>query len=202
MSDWKPAPNREALYVGDPAGQEHLESAGIAVTSYEGGKLSPDQVLVVGPQGGHKSRSARNNYRRLAEGGREPSGRSGSTNRTPTPSCPSKSTRKKRSTSPHPSTRPAWTPSCRCRTGRCPQPRPAEVAARVTRGATVIGDGVLARAGGANVVFCQLAPWQFDDGGNPTSSERAGTHLFSWRVCWPTWESAVPRRSWRASVPR
>jgi hypothetical protein len=29
-------------------------------------------------------------------------------------------------------------------------------------GATVIGDGVLARAQNANVVFCQLPPWQFE----------------------------------------
>jgi hypothetical protein len=32
----------------------------------------------------------------------------------------------------------------------------------VTSGATVIGDGVLAQAEQMNVVFCQLAPWQFD----------------------------------------
>jgi hypothetical protein len=32
----------------------------------------------------------------------------------------------------------------------------------VTGGARVIGDGVLALAENANVVFCQLAPWQFD----------------------------------------
>ena len=32
----------------------------------------------------------------------------------------------------------------------------------VTGGATVIGDGVLAKADNANVVFCQLVPWQFD----------------------------------------
>ena len=32
----------------------------------------------------------------------------------------------------------------------------------VTGGATVIGNGVLARAEGLSVVFCQLAPWQFD----------------------------------------
>ena len=29
-------------------------------------------------------------------------------------------------------------------------------------GPTVIGDGVLARAENADVVFCQLVPWQFD----------------------------------------
>jgi hypothetical protein len=32
----------------------------------------------------------------------------------------------------------------------------------VTAGATPLGDGVLAQAEGANVVFCQLLPWQFD----------------------------------------
>ena len=29
-------------------------------------------------------------------------------------------------------------------------------------GATIIGDGVLAKADKANVIFCQLAPWQFE----------------------------------------
>jgi hypothetical protein len=32
----------------------------------------------------------------------------------------------------------------------------------VSGGARVIGDGVLAEADGASVVFCQLVPWQFD----------------------------------------
>jgi hypothetical protein len=32
----------------------------------------------------------------------------------------------------------------------------------VVGGAAVIGDGVLARAERANVIFCQLVPWQFD----------------------------------------
>ena len=37
----------------------------------------------------------------------------------------------------------------------------------ITGGATVIGDGVLARAKDVNVVFCQLVPWQFDYGDKP-----------------------------------
>ena len=32
----------------------------------------------------------------------------------------------------------------------------------VTSGAMPIGNGVLARAANANVVFCQLVPWQFE----------------------------------------
>ena len=47
-------PSRQALYVGDPAGKSHLEKAGVSVGPYEGGKLSPDQVLIVGPGGGQQ----------------------------------------------------------------------------------------------------------------------------------------------------
>ena len=32
----------------------------------------------------------------------------------------------------------------------------------ISTGATVFGDGVLAKAENENIVFCQLAPWQFD----------------------------------------
>lgn len=32
----------------------------------------------------------------------------------------------------------------------------------VSGGADLLGDGVLAKAAGANVILCQLAPWQFD----------------------------------------
>jgi len=52
VSAWKPAPTRKALYVGDPAGKRHLERAGIAVGAFTGDKLGPDQVLVVGAGGG------------------------------------------------------------------------------------------------------------------------------------------------------
>jgi hypothetical protein len=37
----------------------------------------------------------------------------------------------------------------------------------LTTGASKIGDGILGRAAGVNVVFCQLVPWQFDHGGKP-----------------------------------
>ena len=32
----------------------------------------------------------------------------------------------------------------------------------VSGGAETLGDGVLAKASGNNVLFCQMAPWQFD----------------------------------------
>jgi hypothetical protein len=54
VSDWKPAPARTAVYIGERAGKRHLDSAGFAVENYDGGKLTPDQVLVVGPGGGRE----------------------------------------------------------------------------------------------------------------------------------------------------
>src|SRR5262249_35469538 len=53
-SAWTPAPRRDVVYAGDPGGLGHLEAAGISARTYEGAKLSPDQVLVVGPGGGRK----------------------------------------------------------------------------------------------------------------------------------------------------
>ncbi|MCW3094486.1 MAG: Beta-galactosidase, partial [Chthonomonadaceae bacterium] len=53
-SAWKPAPSRTAVYVGDPAGKAHLEAAGFSLSAFQGGKLSTDQVLVVGAGGGRK----------------------------------------------------------------------------------------------------------------------------------------------------
>ena len=51
---------------------------------------------------------------------------------------------------------------------------PADVHSREPRdlsliktGAALIGDGVLARAEGVHVVFCQLVPWRFDYGAKP-----------------------------------
>jgi hypothetical protein len=35
----------------------------------------------------------------------------------------------------------------------------------LTTGVSVIGDGVLPRAEGVNIIFCQLVPWQFDRAG-------------------------------------
>jgi hypothetical protein len=48
----EPHAERAALYVGNRRGKEHLESTGIGTTSYKGGELSPDQVLIVGRGGG------------------------------------------------------------------------------------------------------------------------------------------------------
>jgi hypothetical protein len=54
VAEWKPSPRRQAFYAGDAAGRRHLEFAGIPVESYEGGKLSPEKALIGASGGGRK----------------------------------------------------------------------------------------------------------------------------------------------------
>jgi beta-galactosidase/beta-glucuronidase len=161
VSAWKPALRRQALYVGDPGGKNHLESAGHAPTSYEGGKLSPEQVLVVGPGGGPKlaeNAAAIGEWLKaggnlLAIGLDEP---------TANAFLPFKVTVNK---AEHIAAffEPFGINTLLAGIG------PADVHNRdprelslISGGATVIGDGVLAKAENANVVFCGLVPWQFE----------------------------------------
>ena len=163
VSAWKPAPTRRAVYVGDPAGKSHLERAGVSIGPYEGGSLSADQVLVVGP-GGAKD---------LAAGAAAVAGwlkagghllAIGLDEADANALLPEKVTLTK---AEHISAcfEPFDVNSLLAGIG------PADVHNRdprqlalVSAGATVIGNGVLARAAGANVVFCQLVPWEFDAG--------------------------------------
>ena len=156
----KPALARSALYAGDPLGKAHLERAGIKAGDYQGGAPSTDQVLVVGRGGGQAvAKHAADVARWLKAGGHllalELDAKEAN----------------------------AFLPTA-VRTSRrehiatCFEPpsvaslfagvAPADVHNRdprelplVSGGATVVGNGVLARAEGANVVFCQLAPYRF-----------------------------------------
>jgi len=167
-SAWKPAPERTALYVGDPAGKSYLARAGVSVGSYEGGNLSADQVLVVGPGGGQQlaaCRAAVGNW--LRAGGRLLA--IGLDEQDAAAFLPLKVTMKK---AEHIATyfEPPNLRSPLAGIG------PADVHNRdprqlplVSGGAEVVGDGVLALAETHNmarlfhnVVFCQLVPWKFD----------------------------------------
>ena len=55
VANWKPAPQRTATYVGEPAGKAFLQKAGIDAADYDGGDLSADQTLVIGPGGAAKA---------------------------------------------------------------------------------------------------------------------------------------------------
>jgi hypothetical protein len=160
---WKPSPNRRALYVGDAAGKDHLAKAGAPAGPYEGGSLSADQVLVVGPGGGRKlaaGAAAVGDWLKaggclLAIGLDE--GDAGAF-------LPFKVAMKK---AEHISAcfEPFGVNSLLAGVG------PADVHNRdpremplVSGGAVIVGNGVLAKGQNANVVFCQSVPWQFDYG--------------------------------------
>jgi len=160
LSAWTPSPRRKALYAGPPAGRNHLESLGISLDSYAGGKLSPDQVLVLGSGAGpaHAGCTAA-----LADwlnaGGNLLA--IGLDQEDTSALFPFTVTIKK---AEHISAffEPFGLNTLLAGVG------PADVHIRAPRelplvsaGARIVGDGVLARAEDANVVFCQLEPWQF-----------------------------------------
>jgi hypothetical protein len=148
------------LYVGEQAGRKHLEAAGASVDPYAGGGLAPDQVLIAGPGCGRPlsaDAAAIRNW--LAAGGRllaiglEPADAK---------ELLSKVTMEK-------AEHIAAYFELRDVNSLLAGVGPSDVHNRdprefslVSGGATVIGDGVLATVPGANVVFCQLAPWDCD----------------------------------------
>jgi beta-galactosidase len=172
VSKWKPSPRRQVLYAGEPKGIIHLKAAGFRPGSYEGGELKSDQILIVGP-GGNVSRDvSRASRPQIA-------GKMPATHHTP-------SIRRgyllaiglsqedadallpfKVSMNPAEHISAYFDPpgmnSLLAGVG------PADVHNRdprtiplVSAGATITVNGVLAVAERANVVFCQLVPWQFE----------------------------------------
>jgi hypothetical protein len=161
VAQWKGSPPRQGLYAGEAAGRSSLEATGFRLSTYAGGELQPDQVLVVGPGGGRALDAHRPALAAFLQGG----GRLlalGWTQADADALLPFK----------------VWFTSAEHINAVFDRPPlgsplagigPADVHCRDPRtlplasaGAQVLGDGVLAMATNANVVFCQLAPWQFD----------------------------------------
>jgi hypothetical protein len=154
-----PSP-RQAVYVGEPAGRDHLESIGVSLGSYESGNLPPGGVLIAGPG---CSQTLAGKPAAIADwlkaGGNILA--IGLDQSDADAVLPLKVSMKK---AEHISAffEPFGMSSLLEGVG------PADVHNRdprelplIAAGVQTIGDGVLARAEGANVVFCQLAPWQF-----------------------------------------
>jgi hypothetical protein len=162
LTTWKPAPSRKVLYVGDPAGKRHLEHAGIAPSTYEGGKLSTDNILVVGSGGGKPLASHSAAIADFLKAGENVLA-VGLDEQEANAVLPFKVSMKK---AEHIAAffDPFGKDSLLAGVS------PADVHNRdprtlplVSGGATVIGNGVLAKAQDANVVFCQLAPYDVSD---------------------------------------
>lgn len=161
-SAWKPTPRRKTLYAGDPAGKKHLDAVGLSPINYAKEKLNDDHVLIVGPGGG---RILTGDAHSIGEWIKDKSGRV---------LVIGLDQAEARSFLPFPiETKPGehiaayFEPQTSA--SRLVGVGPADVQNRdprpvplVTGGAEAVGNGVLARAANADVVFCQLVPWQFD----------------------------------------
>ena len=158
VSEWKPAAARTAIYAGNPAGKRHLEAAGFPLASYDGGPLSPDQVLVVGPAAKELDREKLAHWLKaggtlLAIGLDQSDGDA---------VVPVPVTFK---TAEHISAffqAPGINSLFRGiapADGHNRDPRDLHL---ISSGAITIGDGILATADDGNIVFCQIVPWQFE----------------------------------------
>ena len=164
MQSWKPAPVRHVVYAGDPAGPIISESAGISVATYRAVELAPEQVLVVGPGGGLAlAADAPAIAGWLKAGGHVLA--IGLDERDANAFLPFKvATTKTEHIAAYFDLLEAGSLLAGVGPADVHNRDPRELPL-VTAGASIFGDGVLARHDGLNVVFCQLVPWQFDRGG-------------------------------------
>jgi hypothetical protein len=161
VSEWKPSPTRSAVYVGEPAGKSHLESAGLATGDYSGAKLSPDQVLVVGPGGGRQlaaSKPAIGDWLKsgghlLALGLDQPDADA----LLPTPVTFKKAEHISTFFEPNGANSPFRGIGPADLHNRDPREFPL-----VASGVARLGDGVLAASQDSHIIFCQVLPWEFD----------------------------------------
>ena len=161
VSSYTPAPHRTLLYAGEAAGRTHLQQAGFNVGTYDGGTPATDQVLAVGPGGGESLAAHADAIRTWIKGGGHllALGLAGREAGTFLPfSVHTEEREHICSVFDRPGTQ-----SLLAGVGPADvhnrDPRKIEL---VSGGADVVGNGVLAKALDANVVFCQMVPWQFD----------------------------------------
>lgn len=169
VADWKPAPGRQVVYAGDDSGRQYLEQAGFSPRPYAAAKLSPNDVLVVGPGGGQSLASDSAQVAEFAKAGGHILA-IGLDEAEANSFLPFKVSLRR---AEHIS---AYFPPFG-RASLLSGVSPADVHNRdprelplVTSGAAVVGDGVLAQVPETHVVFCQLAPWSF--GGSEQSNLR------------------------------
>ncbi len=160
VSEWRPAPRRQAVYVGDAAGKSHLEAIGLAPADYTKQALTADRVLIVGPGGGKALRADADAVAAwLKQGGRVLAVGLDADDAAFLPFT----VRMKKAEHIAAYFDAPGMKSSLAGAG------PADAAVRdpreiplVVGGASAVGDGVLAASDDGNVVFCQLAPWQYD----------------------------------------
>jgi hypothetical protein len=158
---WSAPAERSAVYAGEAAGLEHLKAAGTAVTAYDGQALRDNQVLVVGPgAGGQWAANAAPVAKWIKSGGHVLAlGLSQQEAEAVLPSTVHMEVKEHISSYFAPSGPGTAVTGVGCGDLMIRDPRQVPL---VVGGAVPMGDGVVAVSEDGNVVFCQLAPWQFD----------------------------------------
>lgn len=157
VSTWKPTPRRKAIYVGDTSGKNHLESMGISPEPYRDGKLSDDEVLVVGAGGGRElAKDAASNAEWLERGGNVLA--LGLDQQESNAFLPVKVKMKNEE---HIAAyfEPFGIDSLLAGVGPADVRNPAPRELPLVSGDAAIANGVLGKTADANVVFCQLPPY-------------------------------------------
>ncbi len=158
---WRAPARRSALYVGEPAGLEHLKAAGVAVTAHGSGPLGDGQVLVLGPGAAERlGQGAEAIARWVGAGGRVLALGLGQAEARSVLGMPVEMQVAEHVSCRYAAAEPD-SPAAGVGCGEFMIRDPRDVPL-VTGGAEAVGNGVLAVAGGGKVVLCQLAPWQFD----------------------------------------
>jgi hypothetical protein len=161
VSAWEPRPRRQALYIGAAEGKRHLEACGLSPGPYTKGALTPDRVLIVGPGGGQQlAGDAAALARWLRAGGNLLAlGLDGAEANAFLPFRIAVTKQEHIAAYFEPPGKDSLLAGVGPADVHNRDPRELPL---IVGGAWVIGDGVLARAKNANVVFCQLVPWQFE----------------------------------------
>jgi len=175
VAAWKPTPRRTVVYAGQKPGLQYLKAAGVSPTAYAG-RLSADQVLVLGPGARRAVGEKAASVKRWVKGG-GPVLAVGLTGKEASELLPLevKTTRAEHIA--------AWFEAFGVGSPLVGV-SPADVHNRDPRtlplvddGATPVGNGVLAFAEDFGVVFCQLPPWKLDYSGEKMNVKRTFRRL-------------------------
>jgi hypothetical protein len=157
---------REVVYAGEPAGLDHLQAAGVAVSPFKTAALAGHRLLVVGPGGASKLTDQKNDLARwLQNDGRLLAIGLDETELAAVLSKPPRTGKAEhiaaffdppKARSPLAGVGPADVHN------RDPRELPL-----ISHNANAIGDGVIAVSADGHIVYCQLAPWQFEYNSKP-----------------------------------
>jgi hypothetical protein len=160
VAGWKAPRERQAVYAGDQPGKAFLESVGIPLRSIENASLSKDDVLVLGPGAGSILATRASTVAQwLKEGGTAVAIGLGSEDLGVWLPCSLAMRRAEYISASFPLFG-SSSPLAGVSSADAHNRDPRELSL-VSAGAEVYGDGILAKAPGLNVVFCQLPPWLF-----------------------------------------